>query len=56
MLRKSSAFAKMSIIMLTGKNSFIDRVKARMVGATEYLTKSFGEKELLTTVEKYCKR
>ncbi len=55
MLRKSSAFAKVPIIMLTGKDGFIDRVKARMVGATEYLTKPFGEKELLTTVEKYCK-
>jgi twitching motility two-component system response regulator PilG len=55
MLRKSTAFAKTPIIMLTGKDSFIDRVKARMVGATEYLTKPFGEKELLTTVEKYSK-
>jgi twitching motility two-component system response regulator PilG len=53
MLRKSTAFAKVPIIMLTGKDGFIDRVKARMVGATEYLTKPFGEKELLTTVEKY---
>ena len=55
MLRKSSAFAKVPIVMLTGKDGYIDRVKARMVGATEYLTKPFGEKELLTTVEKYCK-
>jgi len=55
MLRKSSAFAKTPIIMLTGKDGFIDRVKARMVGATEYLTKPFGERELLTTVEKHCK-
>ncbi|MFN5472115.1 MAG: response regulator, partial [Pseudanabaena sp.] len=56
MLRRSSAFAKIPIIMLTGKDGFIDRVKARMVGATEYLTKPFGEKELLTTIEKYSKR
>jgi len=56
MLRKSTVFAKVPIIMLTGKDGFIDRVKARMVGATEYLTKPFGEKELLTTVEKYSKR
>lgn len=55
MLRKSSAFAKTPIIMLTGKDGFIDRVKARMVGATEYLTKPFGERELLTTVEKHSK-
>jgi twitching motility two-component system response regulator PilG len=53
MLRRSSLFAKLPIIMLTGKDGFIDRVKARMVGATEYMTKPFGEKELLTTVEKH---
>jgi twitching motility two-component system response regulator PilG len=53
MLRKSSIFAQVPIIMLTGKDGFIDRVKARMVGATEYLTKPFGEKELLTIVGKY---
>jgi twitching motility two-component system response regulator PilG len=53
MFRKSSNFARKPIIMLTGKDGFIDRVKARMVGATEYLTKPFGEKELLMMVEKY---
>ncbi len=56
MLRKSTAFTKVPIIMLTGKDGFIDRIKARMVGATEYLTKPFGEKELLTTIEKYSRR
>jgi twitching motility two-component system response regulator PilG len=56
MLRRSTMFRQTPIVMLTGKDGFIDRVKARMVGATEYLTKPFGEKELLTTVEKYSKR
>jgi twitching motility two-component system response regulator PilG len=53
MLRKSTAFRETPIIMLTGKDGFIDRVKARMVGATDYLTKPFGEGELLLLVEKY---
>jgi twitching motility two-component system response regulator PilG len=53
MFRKSIAFSQIPIIMLTGKDGFIDRIKARMVGATEYLTKPFGERELLTIVEKY---
>jgi twitching motility two-component system response regulator PilG len=39
--------------MLTGKDGFIDRVRARMVGATDYLTKPFGENELLMLLEKY---
>ena len=53
MLRSSSAFRQTPIVMLTGIDGFIDRVKARMVGATDYLTKPFGEIELLTLVEQY---
>ncbi len=53
MLRRSTAFRQIPIVMLTGKEGFIDRVKARMVGATDYLTKPFGESELLMLVEKY---
>jgi twitching motility two-component system response regulator PilG len=53
MLRRSTAFRGTPIVMLTGKDGFIDRVKARMVGATDYLTKPFGEGELLMLVERY---
>jgi twitching motility two-component system response regulator PilG len=53
MLRKSTAFRQTPIVMLTGRDGFIDRVRARMVGATDYLTKPFGENELLTLMEKY---
>ncbi len=56
MLRKSTAFRQVPIVMLTGKDGFIDRVRARMVGATDYLTKPFGENELLMLVEKYAGR
>lgn len=54
MLRTSTLFRQTPIVMLTGKDGFIDRVKARMVGATDYLTKPFGEHELLMLVEKYA--
>src|ERR687885_2008959 len=53
MLRQSTAFRQTPIIMLTGKDGFIDRVRARMVGSTDYLTKPFGDSELLMLVEKY---
>lgn len=53
MLRQSTAFRQIPIIMLTGKEGFIDRVRARMVGATDYLTKPFGESELLMLLEKH---
>ncbi|MEQ9549651.1 MAG: response regulator [Coleofasciculus sp. G3-WIS-01] len=53
MLRQSTVFRQTPIIMLTGKDGFIDRVKARMVGSTDYLTKPFGASELLMLLEKY---
>jgi twitching motility two-component system response regulator PilG len=53
MLRRSSLFRQTPIVMLTGKDGFIDRLKARMVGATDYLTKPFGQGELLMVLEKY---
>jgi twitching motility two-component system response regulator PilG len=53
MLRHSTAFRLVPIIMLTGKDGFIDRVRAKFVGATDYLTKPFRDSELLMLVEKY---
>ncbi|NJL02097.1 MAG: response regulator [Spirulinaceae cyanobacterium RM2_2_10] len=53
MLRSSSAFRQTPIIMLTGRDGFIDRVRARMAGATDYLTKPFGAHELLMLFEKH---
>jgi twitching motility two-component system response regulator PilG len=53
MLRSSTRFRQTPIIMLTGKDGFIDRVRARLVGATDYLTKPFGAGELLMLIQKY---
>jgi len=53
MLRHSTLFRQVPIVMLTGKEGFIDRVRVSMVGATDYLTKPFSDKELLMLVEKY---
>jgi twitching motility two-component system response regulator PilG len=53
MLRQSTQFHQTPIIMLTGKDGFIDRVRAKMVGATNYLAKPFGEDELVMLLEQY---
>ncbi|MDF5728754.1 MAG: response regulator [Rhizonema sp. PD38] len=53
MLRHSTVFQLVPIIMLISHNRFIDQAKARMVGATDYLTKPFGNAELVMLVEKY---
>ncbi len=56
MLRRSSQFRQTPIIMLTSKEAFIDRVKARIIGASDYLTKPFGSNELLLLLEKFNTR
>ncbi|MEM1394296.1 MAG: response regulator [Cyanobacteria bacterium P01_H01_bin.150] len=56
MLRHSSAFRLVPIIMLSAKSSYIDRARANMVGATDYLTKPFESTELLLLIEKYLNK
>lgn len=53
MLRQSQAFRYIPMIMLTSKDKFIDRVRAKMVGATDLLTKPFNHAELLILIKKY---
>ncbi len=53
LFRSSAAFEKVPIIMVTGNKGLIDKARAKMVGATNYLTKPFTEVELLGLVEKY---
>ncbi|WP_017305585.1 response regulator [Spirulina subsalsa] len=53
MLRSSNTFRQIPILMLTGKEGFIDRVRAKLVGSNDYLTKPFDETELLMLIEKY---
>jgi len=41
------------VVMLTGKDGFIDRVRGRMAGSTDYITKPFDPDTLLRVVEKH---
>ncbi len=50
LLRNHSFFKITPIIMVTGNTGIIDRVKARMVGASGYLTKPFTQSDLLKIV------
>jgi two-component system, chemotaxis family, response regulator PixG len=53
LFRSSAALAQTPIIMVTGNKGLVDRVRANLVGATDYLTKPFTEQDLLTLVEKH---
>jgi two-component system, chemotaxis family, response regulator PixG len=53
LFRSSESLANTPIIMVTGNKGLVDQVKAKLVGATDYLTKPFTEAKLLALVEKY---
>lgn len=53
LLRKHSSLKETPIIMVTGKKGIIDRVKAKIVKASDYLTKPFRKKDLLKLIFKY---
>ncbi|WP_218081451.1 response regulator [Anthocerotibacter panamensis] len=53
LLRKNPLFKKTPIVMVTGNTGFLDRAKATMVGATDYLTKPFSQEGLLKMVHRH---
>lgn len=52
-LRDTPVFKTTPIIILTGKNTSVDRSRAQLVGATEFLSKPPQAQELLQMVQKY---
>jgi chemotaxis family two-component system response regulator PixG len=53
LLRKHPSFRHTPVIMVTGNTGFIDRAKARLVGASGYLTKPFTQSDLVKMVFKH---
>lgn len=52
-LRQIAAFSETPIILLTGRDGLVDRVRAKLVGATDCLTNGIGSTELLAVLKKY---
>jgi chemotaxis family two-component system response regulator PixG len=50
LLRKHISFKKTPVIMVTGKTRLMDRAKAKIVGASGYLSKPFTQGDLLRTI------
>ncbi len=50
-LKRSSVFTDVPIIMVSGNTGMLDKEKAKAAGATDYLTKPFSKAELLAMVE-----
>ena len=52
-LRKLSFFKNTPIVILTGNDGIVDRVRAKMVGSTDFLGKPAQPEQVLTTINKY---
>ncbi|ELS01047.1 response regulator containing a CheY-like receiver domain and a GGDEF domain [Xenococcus sp. PCC 7305] len=55
-LRKLSYFKQTPIVIVTGNDGLIDRVRAKMVGSTDFISKPVDEKLVLGTIEKYLSK
>jgi len=52
-IRRMPQFADLPIIMLTGKDGFFDKVKGKLAGSNEYMTKPFEPDHLRQLVRQY---
>lgn len=53
MLRKHDGFKNLPVIMLTSRDGLLDKLRGKMGGSDEYLTKPFSADQLLEKVRKY---
>jgi twitching motility two-component system response regulator PilG len=52
-VRRNLAFRDMPIIMLSGKDGLFDKMRGKLAGSTEYITKPFDSAELVQTVKRH---
>ena len=52
-IKQNQATKRIPVVMLSGKDGFFDKVKGRLAGATDYITKPFREATLAEAVKKY---
>ncbi|MCS6960663.1 MAG: response regulator [Pseudanabaenaceae cyanobacterium SKYGB_i_bin29] len=52
-LRRVEAFQHTPIIILTGNDGLIDRVRAKMVGATDFISKPIDRVKIMGIINKY---
>jgi len=56
LLRSSTVLFNTPIVMVTGRTGLIDKARAKVTGATDYLTKPFTRGSLLAVVEQHLKK
>lgn len=52
-IKDNAEFKHIPVFMLTGRDKIFDKIKGKMSGSEEYLTKPFDPEELVSKIEKY---
>jgi twitching motility two-component system response regulator PilG len=52
-IRKNPDFRETPIIMLSGRDGLFDKMRGRLAGSSEYLTKPFDSNDLVQTVRRH---
>ena len=55
-LRKLSFFKQTPIVIVTGNDGIVDRVRAKMAGSTDFISKPINRELIVDTVNKYLKQ
>ena len=53
LVRNNPDYRDLPIIMLSGKDGIFDKMRGRLAGSTEYITKPFDSSELVQSVRRY---
>jgi twitching motility two-component system response regulator PilG len=54
-IKKNTYTRSIPVLMLSGNDGFFDKVKGKLAGATDYLTKPLGEDSLLFALDKHLR-
>ncbi|MDJ0713658.1 MAG: response regulator [Prochloraceae cyanobacterium] len=54
-LRRVATFEKVPIVILTGKDGLVDRMRAKLVGSNDFLSKPVEAEQVLKMIEKHLK-
>ena len=52
-IRSNPVSKDLPVVMISGKDGFFDKVRGRMAGTTDYITKPFGPDTLMKALETY---
>ena len=54
LIRQQPETSKVPVVMLSGKDGFFDKIRGRLAGSTEYVTKPFKPERLVQVAKKHC--